>query len=61
MGNARMKTRFRSEGRIGNVQMHERRGFAGERTIGRERLGRMASSIVTGLLMASTVTSLHMA
>jgi hypothetical protein len=27
----------------GNVQMRERRGLAGERTIGRERLGRMAS------------------
>jgi hypothetical protein len=37
------ETRFKSEGRIGNVQMRERRGFADERTIGRERLGRMAS------------------
>jgi hypothetical protein len=35
------ETRFRSEGRIGNVQMRERRGFAEERMIGRERLGPM--------------------
>jgi len=42
-GQRENETRFRSEGRIGNVQMRERRGLAGERTIGRERLGRMAS------------------
>jgi hypothetical protein len=42
-GQRENETRFRSEGRIGNVQMRERRSFAEERTIGRERLGRMAS------------------
>ena len=42
-GQRENETRFRSEGRIGNVQMRERRGFAEERTIGRERLARMAS------------------
>jgi hypothetical protein len=42
-GQRENETRFRSEGRIGNVQMRQRRGFAEERTIGRERLGRMAS------------------
>jgi hypothetical protein len=42
-GQRENETRFRSEGRIGNVQMRERRGFAEERTIGRERLGPMAS------------------
>jgi hypothetical protein len=41
-GQRENETRFGSEGRIGNVQMRERRGFE-ERTIGRERLGRMAS------------------
>jgi len=35
------ETHFRNEGRIGNVQMREHRGFAEARTIGRERLGRM--------------------
>jgi hypothetical protein len=43
IGQRENETHFRSEGRIGNVKMRERRGFAGERTIGRERLGRMAS------------------
>jgi hypothetical protein len=42
-GQRENETRFRSEGRIGNVQMRQRRGFGEERTIGRERLGRMAS------------------
>jgi hypothetical protein len=42
-GQRENETCFRSEGRIGNVQMRERRGFAEERTIGRERLGPMAS------------------
>jgi hypothetical protein len=42
-GQRENETRLRSEGRIRNVQMRERRGFAEERTIGRERLGRVAS------------------
>ena len=42
-GQRENETRFRSEGRTRNVQMRERRGFAEERTIGRERLGPMAS------------------
>ena len=42
-GHRENETRFRSEGRIGNVQVRERRGFPEERTIGRERLGPMAS------------------
>jgi hypothetical protein len=42
-GQRENETGFRSESRIGNVQMRERRGFVEERTIGRERLGRMAS------------------
>jgi hypothetical protein len=37
-GQRENETRFRSEGRIGNGQMRQRRGFAEERTIGRERL-----------------------
>jgi hypothetical protein len=37
-GQRENETRFRSEGRTRNVQMREPRGFADERTIGRERM-----------------------
>ena len=46
-GQRENETRFRSEGRIGNVQMRERRGLAGERTIGANGSGAWLPKAVT--------------